>query len=137
MRLWLLVGAGYVIIFVVVLGWFLRCMMFSMMKREPVAIGFVGLDAFVFSVLGLLQVFGWVELSAEQNAAVVAFIAIGSAFLGGLVRSRVFPAAAVEAFVAEAASYADDAYLAGFDLGLFTPVPDRFVSDEGSGAEGS
>lgn len=103
-----------------------------MLDREPVAVGFVGLDALVFAVLGFFQVFGWVELSAEQIAAVVALVAVGSGVLGGLIRSKVVPVEKFDFFAVEAADYADEAYLAGFDLGLFTPVPDGFDGAAGS-----
>lgn len=106
--------------------------MFFMLSREPVAAGFVGLDALVFAVLGVLQVFGVVGLSAEQNAAVIGLVVVASAFFGGLIRSRVVPLEKFDFFAVEAADYADEAYLAGFDLGLFTPVPDGFDGAAGS-----
>lgn len=114
------------------------CMMSFMLKREPVAAGFVGFDALVFAVLGFLQVFGWLELSAEQNAAVVSLVAVVSAVVASFVRSKVVPSVTFDAFKVEAADYADEAYVAGFDLGLFTPVPsDPAVIERFSGAEGS
>jgi hypothetical protein len=104
-------------------------------RREPVVAGAVGLDAVVLAGLAMAQVFGWVDFSAQQNAAVVGFLLAVSGFVTGLVRSFVVPVAKFEEFQSAAVVYADDAYAAGFDLGLSTPVPDKFVwfgSAEGS-----
>jgi hypothetical protein len=104
-----------------------------MLSREPVAAGFVGFDVLVLSFLGVLQVLGWVELSGEQLAAVTAFVVSLSGVLAGVVRRRVVPVRSFDEFQAVAAGYVEDAFAAGFEHGLVTPVPNgvsESVSDD-------
>lgn len=95
--------------------------------REPVAVGVAGLDAVILAGLALLQVFGWFDFSGEQNAAVVAFVLSVSAFVMKFVRDSVVPVETFNDFQRSALEHADDAYAAGFELGLTTPVPDEYV----------
>jgi hypothetical protein len=96
-----------------------------MFSREPVLVGLVGLDAVVAAGLGLARVFGWLDWDAAQVGAVVGFVAVVSGFVGGVVRSLVIPVGTVRPVLREA-------YSAGFETGLFTPVPSG-----GSVADGS
>jgi len=93
------------------------------LSREPVAVGFVGFDVFVLSLLGVLQVFGWVDLSGEQLAAVSAFLVAVSGVVGKLVRDHVMPMERFDEFRVAAVDYADEAFAAGFDTGLVSLVP--------------
>jgi len=61
------------------------------MRHEPVVTGVVGLDVAVAALLTLGVSFGWLDLSAEQAAAVVGAVAAVSAVVAGLVRARVRP----------------------------------------------
>jgi hypothetical protein len=110
----------------------------GMFEREPVAAGFVAFDGLVLSVVALGQAFGFFELSVEQNAAVFGFVGALSAVVAALVRARVVPVKTFEEFQVEAADLVDTAHVEGFNLGLFTPVPDDVVAVERFGyAEGS
>lgn len=89
-----------------------------MLAREPVVAGVAGLDVVFLSALGMLQVFGWVDFSVEQNAAVVAFVVAVSGFVTRFVRGRVMPMVTFEEFRVKAVDYTDEAFAAGFDLGV-------------------
>jgi len=83
-------------------------------KREPVVAGVLALDGVVAAGLAAAVTFGWLELSAEQTAAVVGFVAAVSAVVAGVVRGKVTP---------DPDGVWDGGYTEGFDDGLFMPVP--------------
>ena len=79
-----------------------------MISREPVLTGLASLDALTASALICANALGWLDLSGEQVAAVVAFVVAVSGVVGAAVRASVVPYASYEADVVDA---------------LFTPVP--------------
>lgn len=66
------------------------------MRGEPVVAGFVAFDSVVAAGLTAAVLLGWLDLSAEQVAAVVGFVAALSGLVAGLVRRRVVPGGRVE-----------------------------------------
>lgn len=102
-----------------------------MLQREPVVSGFAGLSGVVAAVLSAAVALGWLDWSAEQVAAVVGVVAAVSAVLAPIVRGRVTPNGTVDSLMFDAVEYADEAWAAGYESGLFTPVPD--VDGGGSG----
>jgi len=79
-----------------------------MTSREPVLIGLASLDALVAAALVAATQLGWLDLSGEQVAGVVAFVVAVSGAVAAMVRSVVVPRDSYEADVVDA---------------LFTPVP--------------
>ncbi len=85
--------------------------------KEPVVVSMVALDGLAAAVISLLSVFGLVDWTGEQKAAVIGVVTALSVLIGVFLRRNVVPVATHNELVAEA---------------LFTPVP---VEDEG-GAPG-
>jgi hypothetical protein len=62
-----------------------------MLSREPVVAGFAGLTALVGAFLSAAVVFGFLDWSAEQVAAVTGFVAALAAVVSPVVRRGVTP----------------------------------------------
>lgn len=64
-------------------------------ESEPVAIGVGGIAALIDALLILCASIGWLDLSAAQTAALVAFVTALSATVGTWMRGTVWSPASV------------------------------------------
>jgi hypothetical protein len=63
--------------------------------REPVAIFLAGLAGLIDLGIVMATRLGWVDLTAEQGAAIVAFVTGATFIAGGMLRSTVWSPASV------------------------------------------
>lgn len=59
-------------------------------RTEPVAIGIGSIVALVDALIIVCTAMEWIDLTTEQAAAIVAFVTVLSAVIGGFVRSTVW-----------------------------------------------
>jgi|694.fasta_scaffold01756_3 hypothetical protein len=91
------------------------------MRNEPVVTGFASLNVLVAAAIGLAQTFGWIDWSTDQIAAIIGLVTALSAVIAPLIRKKVIT---INQFQQEVSDISDEAFSAGFNRGLFMPVPE-------------
>lgn len=87
-----------------------------MTNDHPVATALAGLNVVVGAGLTTATMLGWLDLDGEQVAAIVAFVAAFSMWVGRIISARTVPLPAHEAAVADA---------------LYTPTPVESMEGQG------
>ena len=68
----------------------------TIVEREPVAVFLAGLTGLVDAAIVAATALDWVDLTAEQAAALVGFVTVAAGLIGGVLRANVWAPANIE-----------------------------------------